>query len=204
VNRIDRQTLAVFGIVLATVLLATSCAYKKSGERAVSDEQIGTDYAKLSGYMTSKNAFEEETPADIRHSVIIDDATLTAVGESQTCFDTTVRTGSRVDEPIQQLDPRCRVDGESTVDAIAQNETLRIIDYGYQGYENTIVAEGVAAGEYLGLQLSKPAKKTFRVIERKAQVCCPASPTTEVQLIMANKRMGVNNPYGVRFVWQMK
>jgi hypothetical protein len=68
--------------------------------------------------------FEEETPADIRHSVIIDDATLAKVGGQETCFTAKLRTGSRYDEPVQQLDPRCRVDGETTVDAVAQNETL--------------------------------------------------------------------------------
>ena len=203
-NRINRQALALAGLVVAAALLASSCSYKKSGERAVSKDQIGTDYAKLRGYMTSKNAYEEETPADIRHSVIIDEATLVELDGQQTCFATTVRTGSRFDEPIQQLEPRCRIDGETMVDGVAQDETLTVVDYGYQGYENTVVAEGIAAGEYLGLQLSKPAKKTFRVIQREATVCCPASPASEVQLIMANKRMGINNPYGVRFVWQVQ
>ena len=84
------------------------------------------------------------------------------------------------------------------------SETVTIIDYGYRGYENTVVAEGVAAGEYLGLQLSQPTDKVFRVIEREASVCCPAQPTQSIALVMENERMGINNPYALNYVWRLR
>ncbi len=189
---------------LLALLFATACSYPVTAERPVTGDQINTDYAKLSGYMRSANRFVEETPADIRHAVIIDEAKLVKIDDQQACFDATVRTGSRVDEPMSQLSPTCIIDGRNEVAAVAADETLKIIDYGYRGYENTVVAEGVAAGEYLGLQLSKPTDKVFRVIERRATVCCPAQPTQSVELELANERMGINNPYGLKFVWQLR
>lgn len=188
-----------------TALCATAgCSYPVTAERPVTGDQVNTDYAKLSGYMRSANRYVEETPADIRHAVIIDDAKLTQLGDARACFEATVRTGSRYDEPMSQLSPTCIVDGQHEIAAVPADETLKIIDYGYRGYENSVVAEGVAAGEYLGLQLSKPTDKVFRVIERRASICCPAQPTQSIELEMANERMGLNNPYGLKFIWQLR
>lgn len=201
----NRHKLLIAMTVVA-VGASAGCAPPVTAQRALSSEQIGTDYARLSGYMQGwgGKSYQEDVPADIRHSVILDEAVLTRVGDGETCFEATVRTGSSYDEPIAQLSPTCVTDGRAESEAVALEETLTIVDYSFSGHENIVVAEGVAVGEYLGLQLSKPAEKTYRVIERRASLCCPATPQSRVGLKVTNERMGVNNDHVVEFIWDLR
>ena len=192
-------------VLLALALVIAAGCRPSPKQRALSADQIGSAYARLSAYMQGRGGetYQEDTPSNIRHSVILDEAVLASIGGSESCFEATIRTASGYDEPLDQLSPRCTIDGMEH-DAIVRDETLTVVDYSFTGHENVVVAEGVAVGEYLGLQISKPTEKIFRVIERNATLCCPATPERQIGLEMYNARMGVNNDYGVAFVWNLQ
>ena len=186
-------------MVLVGALVA-SC--NQTVSRGISRDQIGTKYARLQGYFGAADR-KEDVPGDIRHEVVIDEATLSSVSAEETCAQVVIRTARRLDEPLSQLQPRCRVERER-VDAIAVDEVVSVYDYSYTGRLETVAADAVVADEYLGLSISEPAERTFRVIERKARVCCPVSGD-KVAMIFENDRMDYNNvAMGLEFSWQLR
>ncbi len=159
---------------IAFVLLLVSCATVKVGTQ-ITPAQIGTKYARLTGYMATRGAapggrHTETAPAAIRHDAILDEATLAALSPSQTCLDVVVRTAIEHDEPLDQYGITFQFNGTPSR-AIVENERVTVVDYSYEGMRNLVSAEGVAANQYLGLNIAAPAERVFRVIERHGQIC---------------------------------
>lgn len=189
---------------LGAVLLVSGC-YSAKTTRSIARDKVATDTARLTGYMKLWNGWQEEVPGGIQHSVIIDEATLIKAGspKEETCAKTIVRTASADDEPIEQLSPKFIVDGVKT-EALVRGETVSVRDYGFTGQESVVVVDGVAMSEYIGLAVSRPAEKVFRVVERRAELCAQTGPGTTVSLWLGNKRMGVNATFIREFVWVLK
>ena len=188
-----------FVVLLAASCLAVSCNHTVS--RKIGQEHIGTKYAMLEGYFRAVDMVEE-VPGNIQHSVIVDEATLSRVGQRETCMDITLRTARRYDEPISQQSPTCKTEAGNTGEAIAEDEIVSVYDYTYQGRRQTVGVEAVAADTFLGLSISEPAERVFRVIERQATVCCPVAAEGGVKLTLKNKRMDYNNvAYKLAFDW---
>ena len=57
--------------------------------------------------------------------------------------------------------------------AVVENEVVSVLDYNYLGRVETVSVEGVAASSYLGMTVTEPAEKIFRVVERRGTVCAP-------------------------------
>jgi hypothetical protein len=155
-------------------MLVTGCATVKVGTQ-ISPQQVGTKYARLTGYMATRGAapggrHTESTPRAIRHDALLDEATLQSLSPVQTCIAVVVRTSIANDEPLDQYKTTFQFNGV-TSRALIENERVTVVDYTYEGVRNVVSAEGVAANEYLGLTISAPAEKVFRVIERQGQLC---------------------------------
>ena len=88
------------------LVLLVGCATVKVGTQ-ISPGQIGTKYARLTGYMATRGAapggrHTETAPAAIRHDAILDEATLASLTPNQTCLDVVIRTAIEHDEPLEQ------------------------------------------------------------------------------------------------------
>ena len=161
------------GLVLLTLFLAGCAAHTVSTN--IRRDQIGSKYARISGYMATRGAapggkHTEETPGSIRHDSILDEAILAKVDAQETCVDLVLRTASGRDEPIDQYQPSFEIDGKKTRGVI-ENEVVSVYDYNFTGMRETAAIEGVAANQFIGMSLQQPTEQVFRVIERRARVC---------------------------------
>ncbi|MCB9563047.1 MAG: hypothetical protein H6708_21790 [Kofleriaceae bacterium] len=198
-----------FALPLALAVAATglvaACAGPKVS-RSITTAQLGTRYARITGYFATAKAapggrHEEDVPGDLQHDLILDEATLMTAGPAETCIDVVVRTESQHDEPLEQLAPSCAVGGASAA-VVVDDETLRVVDYSYEGMAPVIQVEGVAAAEYAALAVSQPAAKSFRVVERRARICCGAAGGKTVTLALDNARREVAGyDYSLTFEW---
>lgn len=199
----SRRTL----IVLAGLVTLGACGVH-AVSTTISRQNIGSKYARLTGYFATRGAapggkHTESTPGSIRHEVIRDEATLVSMNESESCFDVVMRMGSRHDEPFDQLEPTCEVDGQEAR-AVVENELVSIYDYSYEGSRNIVDVQGVTATEYFGLQVTEPTERVFRVIERQGRICCPLSGSN-VALDMTHPEWTfADYNYHLVFNWKIK
>ena len=161
------------GLLLLTLILAGCAAHTVSTN--LRRDQIGSKYARISGYMATRGAapggkHTEETPGSIRHDSILDEAILAKVDAQETCVDLVLRTASGRDEPVDQYQPSFEIDGKTTRGVI-ENEVVSVYDYNFTGMRETAAVEGVAANQFIGMSLQQPTDQIFRVIERRARVC---------------------------------
>ena len=88
---------------------------------------------------------------------------------------------------------------------IVSDETVSVLDYTYVGSVEKVTVQGVAASAFLGLSITEPGERVFRVIERKARVCCAVPTQKSVTLTVASKRMTYNSvSYSEKFGWQLQ
>jgi hypothetical protein len=169
------------------LLLIAACA-SSVRNATLSRANIGSKYARQTGYFAACGARcdEETTRGGIRHDAILDEIVLAKVDDRETCFDVVVRTEEGKDEPLTELEAQCEIDGSSNANAI-ESEVVSVFDHNYTGQQNVAVVEGVAASEYVGLAMSRPAEMVFRVIERRGQICCARPATAGAALKFRNK-----------------
>lgn len=163
-------------LVVSMVGVLAACS-RTQVSTTIRPDLIGSKYARITGYMATRAAapggrHTETTPGDIQHDVIRDEATLARVTPTETCVDVVVRTARVHDEPLEQLAPTFEIDG-SEHKAIVENEMVSVLDYNFMGRVETISVEGVAASQYIGMSVTEPAEKIFRVVERRGTVCVP-------------------------------
>jgi hypothetical protein len=197
-----RYILASLG---AAALLA--CAGPKVS-RSISAEQVGTKYARLTGYFATAKAapggrHEEGVPGHLQHAIILDEATLMRQMPGESCVAVVVRTESQYDEPLEQLGPSCEVGGKGAP-VVVEDEMVRVVDYTYEGMQPVIQAEGVAASAYAAFSLSQPAEQTFRVIERTATLCCGATAPTLALTLDNSRREVADYNYKLTFEWSVR
>lgn len=194
--------------VTVAAALSVGCAGPKVS-RTIGANHVGTKYARLTGYFATAKAapggrHEEGVPGQLQHDIILDEATLAKLGPAESCFDVVVRTESRYDEPLEQLSPSCSVAGHDGP-VVVEDEKVTVIDYSYQGMQRVVRAEGVAASQYLGLSIEKPAEKVFRVVVRRAAVCCAAGGSGTVALALDNSRREIADwDYKLAFEWNVR
>jgi len=193
---------------LAVVVAVGGCARTRV-ETTIRPDLIGSKYARVTGYMATRAAapggrHTEDTPGDIQHDVIRDEATLARVTPSETCVDVVVRTARVHDEPLEQLAPTFEIDGKE-MKAIVENETVSVLDYNFMGRVETVSVEGVAASMYLGMSVTEPAEKVFRVVERRGTVCVPqGGQVREVALDLTHPYWEVADyNYHLVFAWKL-
>lgn len=192
---------------LLAILLLSACAHTIS--RDIRTDQLGTKYARISGYLRTSGAapggaVEEQTPGHIRHDVLLDEATLMSIANGEACVNLVMRTASQRDEPIEQYNPTFVFNGRNAA-TVVEDEEVSVYDYDYTGEQETLSLEGVAAGRYMGLSLKEPAERVFRVIERRATVCGSLVESPDrVQLQLTHPNWDfVDWSYGVEFDWNL-
>ena len=186
------------------LLVITACA-SSVRETTLSRANVGSKYARQTGYFAAcgTKCLEEETEGGIRHDSILDEIVLAKIDQQETCFDVTLRTEESHDEPLTELSASCDIDGASQQAAI-ENEVVSVFDHAYSGQQNVAVVEGVAASQYIGMAVSKPAELTFRVIERRGSVCCPKPTAKRAALRFRNKHFDYGASKGrLEMVWNV-
>jgi hypothetical protein len=192
---------------LFAILLA-GCATVSVGTQ-ISPAQIGTKYARLSGYMATRGAapggrHTEEMPHGVRHDALIDEATLASVQQSETCVDVVVRTSIDHDEPLEQYETKFEFDSHATR-AVVEDEKVTVIDYTFQGVRNVVSAEGVSATAYLALNITQPTEQIVRVIERRGRFCGSGGTASSVYLELVHPRWDVAAyHYHLGFNWRIR
>ena len=174
-------------------------------ETNLSRANVGSKYARQTGYFAACGAkcIEEETEGGIRHDAILDEIVLAKIDPQETCFDVTLRTHESDDEPLTELSASCEIDGADQQAAI-EDELVSVFDHAYTGQQNVAVLEGVAASQYIGMAVSKPAEMTFRVIERRGSVCCPRPAAKQAALKFRNKHFDYGASKGrLEMVWNL-
>lgn len=146
---------------------------------------------------------EEETRGGIRHDAIIDEVLLAKIDPQQTCFDVRIRTEESKDEPFTELGAECVIDDVAAPLAV-ESEVVGVYDYAYRGQEAVAVVEGVAASSYLGMQVTAPADKVFRVIDRSGVICCGRSAARAAGLRFRNKHFDIGVSKGrLAMTWRL-
>lgn len=174
---------------LTVLLFSSSCAKRVSSK--IRPEHIGTKYARLTGYFATRSAAPggartESTPGDIRRDVLRDEATLLRTSPNETCFGLVVKTHREYDEPFDQLEPECSFKGGDDLRAVVENETVSVFEYAYTGERTLVSAEGISATAYAGLSITQAEERSFRVIERRGEVCCPSGEASTISLDLTN------------------
>lgn len=176
---------------LAAALLLGAC--KDNVVRApLTPDRVGTRHARLTGYFAAcaVDCVAEDTPGQLRRELVRDEVLVRSLARGETCFDAVIRTESGLDEALEQLSPRCELDGAEER-AFVDGEQVTITDYTYDGRSETVRVGGVASSELFALSLSEPAALTFRVVERRASLCCAGTPRRELSLTLHNPQLDV-------------
>jgi hypothetical protein len=191
---------------MRVLLLLVVCACASSvRETSLSRANVGSKYARQTGYFAAcgTKCLDEETEGGIRHDAILDEIVLAKIDPQETCFDVTLRTEEGHDEPFTELSASCEIDGDSQPAAI-ENELVSVYDHAYSGQQNVAVVQGVAASQYIGMAVSRPAEMTFRVIERRGNVCCAKPASKRAALKFRNKHFDYGASKGrLEMVWKL-
>jgi len=195
--------------IAAAVLVATLAGCGHTAGIGLRRDQIGTKYARITAYFATRGAapggtHTEETPGNIRHDVIIDEATLASISPGETCVALVVRSDSSHDEPLQQLNPTFTIDGIEHRGVI-EEELISVGDYAYTGERTVFALEGVTADAFLGMALTEPTQNVFRVIERRGRVCAGSGGAPRsVSLDVTNPSWDVADyNYYIEFEWTL-
>jgi hypothetical protein len=170
------------------IMLGVGCA-SSLRETSLSRGNVGTKYARQTGYFAACGTMcsEEETRGGIRHDVILDEIMLAQISNSETCFDVMLRTEEGRDEPFTELSASCVIDGKTHRPAV-ESELVSVYDYAYVGMSQVAVLEGIAAQTYVGMALSQPTDKVFRVIARQGRMCCPQPAAGSALIALGNRQ----------------
>ncbi|MBA3465734.1 MAG: hypothetical protein H0T46_37730 [Deltaproteobacteria bacterium] len=194
-------------LALGLVLCAACAAHSVS--TSLRRDQVGSKYARISGYLATRGAAPggshmEKTPGAIRHDAILDEATLAKIDAQETCVDLVLRTDSAHDEPLDQYKPTFEINGTETRGVI-ENEVVSVYDYQFTGMRQVASIEGVSATQYIGMSITQPEEKVFRVIERRGLVCAGRGGNVrQVKLDVTHPSWDVADyNYHLDFVWKV-
>jgi hypothetical protein len=174
-------------------------------EASLAKANIGTKYARQTGYFAACGAkcVDEKTRGGIRHDAIIDEVVLAKVDANETCFEVIVRTEESKDEPFTELGAECEIDGASQPTSI-ESEVVSVFDHAYSGQQSVAVVEGIAASQYIGMEVTKTAEMVFRVIDRRGAVCCARPATSSARLRLRNAHFDIGVSKGrLEMVWKI-
>lgn len=166
---------------------------------------VGSKYAKQSGYFAACGSMcaYEETPGQIRHDVILDEAVLAGSTATETCVDVTLRTRSSLDEPVDQLSPMLVIDGKA-MRGFIEVELVSVKDFTYGSSQEVMRAERVSAHSFSSLSIEQPATMVFRVVERATRICAPGVVQNSVQLQLRNANLDYGASAGrLEFAWRL-
>ncbi len=190
-------------ILVGYVSLAGCASNVRSVE--IRRDLVGTKYAKQSGYFAACGSMcaYEETPGQIRHDVILDEAVLAGSTTTETCVDVTLRTRSSLDEPVDQLSPTLVIDGLA-MRGVIELELVSVKDFTYGSSQEVMRAEGISAHSFSSFTIEEPATMVFRVVERATRICAPGVVRSSVQLQLRNTNLDYGASAGrLTFDWRL-
>lgn len=155
------------------LLVASSPGCSRRVDVVVDAHHIGTPFARVTNYMQWLGSQAEHTPGGVPNDAVLDEMTLTRVSDGELCGEVVLRTPESDDQPLSQLDVRCSAVG-GPPGAFAGEEVL-YRDYDYSGRATVLRAEALGPRGVRSLEITQPADYTFRVVERRAELCCPVS-----------------------------
>jgi len=179
-----------------TAALAVGGAACARAAQVLAASAVGTPSARQSRYMSGGGVWVEQTPDAVQHDTVRDDATLARFSGGLACFDLSVRTAVGYDEPIDALEPKCKTD-DGMAQASVSHERVSVSDYGFTEQRETArvheVVRDVDGARFRDVTLTAPRNEVFRVVERKAQICCSTGGGREVRLRLTSPRMRIND-----------
>jgi hypothetical protein len=193
------MTATAMRAAILLVLLSTGCAHAPLVPRA----WIGTTNARQVRYLHLAS-FVEDTPDAVVHDAILDEAQLASFEGGTACVDLVERTSVAYDEPIANLQPLCR--GAVRQPAAVANEKISVKDYDFTTQQVVARVQELTPFGYSQTKIVEPTEVTFRVIERRARLCCPVGDDDVVRVLVKNSRMRVNDvgaSYGEEFAWRI-
>lgn len=192
------------GFALAgSMLMLAGCAHK-SVERAVSADAVGEPgRTRMTSYLNSPMGVGspvEDTPGGVQRSAVADEAELSSLTDNEVCISYVARTNINLDEPLSFYE--VKLNGSPTM---FDNEVVSVVDHFYSGRESVFAAEGVIADTFNAINVTQPAEKSYRVIERRAEVCGPRSTTGQERLeLKIPGDTSMDSTWGQKFVWTVR
>ncbi len=114
--------------------------------------------------------------------------------------------GHEEDGDKAELQRRMEDTRESISETVAEIKSVVAHQYEeVRGRVETVSVEGVAASSYLGMSVTEPAEKIFRVVERRGTVCAPhGGRVKEVALDLTHPYWTVADyNYHLVFAWKI-
>lgn len=184
------------------LMLVAGCAHK-SVERTVSAEAVGEPGGtRQVNYLNSPpgaGSPYEETPGGVQRSAVADEAELSALTDDEVCVRYVARSYINLDEPLSFYE--VKLNGHPVV---FDNEVVSVVDHFYSGRESVFAAEGVIAHTFNAVNVTRPAEKSYRVIERRAEVCGPRSTTGQELLELKIPSGPMDATWGQKFAWTVR
>jgi hypothetical protein len=137
----------------------------------------------------------ERPPSDLAPELLVDEATLD-ISPDEFCFNILVRAPRQLDQPLDMFDYECSVDGDDRVGRVVQSEPSATTEHPFVGEAPRLTIRG-HHGRF-SFPVGDPQERVFRIVERRAQVCCRAVPTETLELTMSGR---VTDDEWVRLEW---
>ncbi|TXD34389.1 hypothetical protein FRC98_18420 [Lujinxingia vulgaris] len=189
-------------LVGSLLVLLAGCAHR-SVERTVSADAVGeSGQTRQVNYLHSPlgpGSPDEETPGGVQRSAVADEAELSALTEREVCIRYVARTYIDLDEPLSFYE--VKLNGHPVA---FDNEVVSVVDHFYSGRESVFAAEGVVAETFSAINVTRPAEKSYRVIERRAEVCGPRSTTGRELLELKIPEGPLDDTWGQKFAWTVR
>ena len=148
-------------------LVFAACA-GKARYFSVEPKDLGSPRAKATAYF---GGHKEMVPPELPHDIVLDEATLMASADGAVCMDVILRTFVGFDEPIDRLEPWCKVDGDAQdvhIEEIARQQR----DYQFVGTFDKAKLKAMGRAGMVNFSQNEQRPSIFSVIERRANVCC--------------------------------
>src|SRR5690606_24431177 len=125
------------------------------------------------------------TPGGVPNDALLDEMTLTRVSDSEFCGEVVLRTWENDDQPLSQLDVACSAVGGPP--GTFGREEIRHLEHDFTGRATVLAAEARGPQGARSLEITRPADVVFRVVERRADLCCPSSGFGVIRVRIVNR-----------------
>ncbi|RAL21186.1 hypothetical protein DL240_13720 [Lujinxingia litoralis] len=182
--------------------MLVGCAHK-SVERTVSADAVGQPgQTRQVNYLDSPmgaGPHSETTPSGVLRSAVVDEAELSSLTESEVCVRYVARSSINLDEPLSFYE--VKLNGNPVT---FDDEEVSVVDHFYSGRESVFAIEGVVADTFNALNVTRPTEQSYRVIERRAEVCGPRSTTGRELLELQIPAGPMDATWGQKFAWTVR
>lgn len=165
-----------------TALLLVACKTSSTVLIPSGDKENIAKYKCVNYMGWTGNTAEKKPPGQISKSVIQDELVITKVEQNETQFKLILRSHTSSDQDFSAY--KVKLNGSNAPVLVGSN-TVEVKDYEYTGTFNVAYVRS----SVLNFNLSEPAQKIFRVIEREITFTIPKTVdlTTETKIELGAK-----------------